>query len=196
MAMTSHPTPWCVIYLHGGQWDSRGLPHSSTEVEGPLKAKPHPSRQSVLCDVPHRGILWENIDYFILIIVGEDGRVRGGDVWDWMCGECHRGLGSIHMTADSHHTWFLVRPQGRIHRHLNFLYLNIGMQLDGTYPVVKFWHPKAQSFLNYNYGYKPTVDTQNQVMSEFIRWTHFQRKNIELTCLNESWLAITVPNLN
>lgn len=105
------PTPWCVIYLHGGQQDSRGLPHCSTEVERPLKAKPHPSRESVLCTVPHQGILWENIDYFILIIVGEDGRIRRGNVWDWMGGECQRGLGSVHLTVDSHHTWFLVRPQ-------------------------------------------------------------------------------------
>lgn len=81
------------------------------EVEGPLKAKPHPSQPSVLCTIPHQGILWENIDDFILIIVGEDDRVRGGDVRDWMGGECHRGLGSIHETGDSHHTWFLARPQ-------------------------------------------------------------------------------------
>lgn len=80
------PTPWCVIYLHGGQRDSRGLPHSSTEVEGPLKAKPHPSQQSVLCTVPHWGILWENIDFFILIIVGEgwESKIRGGGGTEWM----------------------------------------------------------------------------------------------------------------
>lgn len=80
-----NPTPWSVIYLHGGQRDSRGLPHCSTEVERPLKEKPHPSRQSILCTVLRQGILWENSDYFSLIIVGEDGRTSDGNV-GWLNG--------------------------------------------------------------------------------------------------------------
>lgn len=154
------PTPWCVIYLHRGQLDSRGLPHSSTEAEGLLKAKPHPSQQSVLCTVPHRGILWENIDYFILIIVGEDGRTRGGDVGDWMGCECHRGLGSIHLTGDSHHTWFLVRPQAE------FIGISIScMQTLACNPTVHIllWTSYIQSSevsaINSNRGNKPAAHT-------------------------------------
>lgn len=73
-----------MLYTYtGGQQDSRGLPHSSTEVEGPLKAKPHPSLPCVLCSVPHQGILWENIDYFMLVIVG---REMGEGIWgiEWV----------------------------------------------------------------------------------------------------------------
>lgn len=72
MAMTSHHYPMV------GYIPTRGtarLQRFTTQLNrgwGPLKAKPHPSQQSVLCTVPLRGILWENIDYFILIIVGED----------------------------------------------------------------------------------------------------------------------------
>lgn len=101
------PTPWCVIYLHGGQQDSRGLPHISTEVQGPLKAKPHPSLLCVLCSVPHQGILWENIDYFMLIIVGE--------LWGIECVvSAIVGWGQFIWLRIVITLGFLVRPQAEI----------------------------------------------------------------------------------
>lgn len=122
--------------LHGGQQDSGGLPHSSTEVERPLRAKPHPSKCSVLCTAPP--LLWKNIDNFILIIVG-----LGGWRWGGVDGGCRVVLGSIRITGDSHHTWLLVRPQA----DLNFLHSSISIQFDRTHPVVKSDYTEKHSRL-------------------------------------------------
>lgn len=112
MAMTSHPYPMVRYIPTRGDSKTPEVYHTAQRrLRGHLRRSHIQAKPSVLCTVPRRGILWENIDYFILVIVGGGGSVRGRDVGDKKGGQCHRGLGSIHLTEDSHHTWFLVRPQ-------------------------------------------------------------------------------------
>lgn len=104
--------PHSVLYTYTGDSETPEVYHTAQwTLRGHLRQSHIQASQAFYVPTLIRGILWENIDYFILIIVGEDVRVRGGDVGEWMGGEWHRGMGSIPLTGDSHHYWFLVRPQ-------------------------------------------------------------------------------------
>lgn len=85
-----------------------------------------------------RGFLWENSDYFILITVGPVGRINGGWYWDLLRLECHRGLGSFHLTGDTHHIGFLVRPQAEfIGSAISCMLQNTSIQFNCSHPVME-----------------------------------------------------------
>lgn len=116
----------------GGQPGSGGSPHSSAEVERPLRAKPHPSQRWVLCSAapPFMEKHWR-VPFSLLwdcVVGGEEG-------WRWRGrqGDAKRRWGSLRIAGDSHQTRLLVGPLAV----LNFRLLSGSTQSRRTHPVGK-----------------------------------------------------------
>lgn len=79
MPMTSHPLPHGALYTYTGDSETPEVYRTVHQrLRGHLRQSHIQAKKAFYAASPPRGILWENTDYFIRIVVGGDGRIYEG----------------------------------------------------------------------------------------------------------------------
>lgn len=114
MAMTSHPYPMvCYIPTRGDSETPEVYRTAQQRLRGHLRRSHIQASRAFYVPSLVGGFYGKTLTILSSLLWGKMGEREEGDVGDWRGCECHRGLGSIHLTGDSHHTWFLVKTAGR-----------------------------------------------------------------------------------